>query len=181
MKIAITGHTRGLGAEFKKAYENSGHEVAVFSRSNGYDLRNWDHMQKMLNQIIEYDMFINIAKPDFVQTTILYELWKRWKNQERVIINISSGITYTPICPKNLFDDPNMDAYRTAKIALNEASAQLSFKSFWPKILLVNPVHLYGNPISVEEQAKLTNWVKTFLAVTSEIDTNGFNLKEITF
>ena len=91
MKIAITGHTRGLGAEFKKAYEDSGHQVDGFSRSNGYDLRNWDHMQKMLDQISDHDMFINIAKPDFVQTTILYELWKRWKNQHRTIINISSG------------------------------------------------------------------------------------------
>ena len=181
MKIAITGHTQGLGAEFKKAYEELGHEVSGFSRSNGYDLRDWSRMQKMLDQITEHDMFINVAKPDFVQTTILYELWKRWKNQQRIIVNISSGITYAPICPKDLFNDPNMDAYRTAKVSLNEASAQLSFRSFWPKIVLVNPVHLYGNPISSEEQTKLTNWVKTFLLVTSEINNQGFNLKEITF
>ena len=181
MKIAITGHTQGLGAEFKKAYEELGYEVSGFSRSNGYDLRDWSRMQKMLDQITEHDMFINVAKPDFVQTTILYELWKRWKNQQRIIVNISSGITYAPICPKDLFNDPNMDAYRTAKVSLNEASAQLSFRSFWPKIVLVNPVHLYGNPISSEEQTKLTNWVKTFLLVTSEINNQGFNLKEITF
>jgi short-subunit dehydrogenase involved in D-alanine esterification of teichoic acids len=181
MKIAITGHTRGLGAEFKKAYEESGYQVDGFSRSNGYDLRNWDHMQKMLGQISDHDMFINIAKPDFVQTTILYELWKRWKNQHRTIINISSGITYTPVCPKNLFDDPSMDAYRTAKVSLNEASAQLSFKSFWPKIVLVNPIHLYNDTITVEEQAKLTNWVNTFLLIMTETNNSGFNLKEITF
>jgi short-subunit dehydrogenase involved in D-alanine esterification of teichoic acids len=181
MKIAITGHTRGLGAEFKKAYEELGHEVSGYSRTNGYDLRNWSCMQKMLDQIADYDMFINVAKPDFVQTTVLYELWKRWKNQQRIIVNISSGITYAPTCPKDLFNDPSMDAYRTAKVSLNEASAQLSFKSFWPKIVLVNPVHLYSNPILTEEQTKLTNWVKTFLLVASEINNQGFNLKEITF
>jgi hypothetical protein len=74
-----------------------------------------------------------------------------------------------------------MDAYRTAKVSLNEASAQLSFKSFWPKIVLVNPSHLYSNTITVEEQTKLTNWVKTFLLIMSETNNSGFNLKEITF
>jgi NAD(P)-dependent dehydrogenase (short-subunit alcohol dehydrogenase family) len=181
MKIAITGHTRGLGAEFKKTYAELGHQVSGFSRSNGYDLRNWDHMQKMLDQITECDMFINVAKPDFVQTTVLYELWKRWKNQQKTIINISSAITYTPVLPKNLFDDPGMEAYRTAKISLNEASAQLSFKSSWPRIVLVNPVHLYSDTITVEEQTKLTNWVKTFVSIMSETNNSGFNLKEITF
>jgi short-subunit dehydrogenase involved in D-alanine esterification of teichoic acids len=181
MKIAITGHTKGLGAEFKKAYEKLNHEVAGFSRSNGYDLRNWALMQKMLDQATDCDIFINLAKPDFAQTTILYELWKRWKNQNKTIINISSGITYSPVCPKNLFDDPGMDAYRTAKISLNEASSQLSFKSNWPNIILVNPMHLYSNPILEDEQAKLTKWVSTFLTITSDINTNGFTLKEITF
>lgn len=181
MKIAITGHTKGLGAELKKAYEECNHDVIGFSRSNGYDLRNWALMQKMLDQIADYDMFINVAKPDFVQTTVLYELWKRWRNQQRTIINISSGITHCPTCPDTMFDDPSMDAYRTAKISLNEASAQLSFKSFWPNIVLVNPVHLYGNPITDDEQTKLTAWVQTFLTITTTINHNGFHLQEITF
>lgn len=181
MKIAITGHTQGLGAEFVKAYSQLNHNITGFSRTNGYDLRNWDSMQKMLDQINDYDMFISVAKPDFAQTTILYELWKRWKGQNKVIVNISSGITYTPVCPRSLFDNPDIDAYRTAKISLNEASAQLSFKSAWPKIVVVNPIHLYSNPISNDEQTKLTSWVNTFISIMSEVSNNGFDLKEITF
>lgn len=181
MKIAITGHSRGLGAEFKNYYEIKGHVVTGFSRGNGYDLRDWSKMQKMLDQIQDYDMFLNIAKPDFVQTVVLYELWKRWKDQQKVIINISSVVASLPTCPKNLFDDPGMDAYRTAKVSLNEASSQLSFKTQWPRIVLVNPLHLYGNPPTQEELEKLRAWVQTFDHVMSTTDKNGFTMKEITF
>jgi hypothetical protein len=181
MKIAITGHSRGLGAELKSAYEQQGHQVSGFSRSNGHDLRDWDIMQDMLTQIADHDMFINLAKPDFVQTTILYALWQRWKNKQRIIVNIGSGIVDCPTCPKELADDPGMDAYRTAKISLREASQQLSFKSSWPRILQVDPLHLYGDPITDTEQKKLELWVKVFLDTTNIINDNGMYLKRISF
>jgi NAD(P)-dependent dehydrogenase (short-subunit alcohol dehydrogenase family) len=181
MKIAITGHSRGLGAEFTKFYEQAGHTVFGFSRSNGYDLRDWNIMNNMLDQISDHDMFVNIAKPDFVQTTVLYELWKRWRDKQKTIINISSGIARCPTFPQPLFDDASMDAYRTAKVALNEASLQLAFKSAWPKIILVNPLHLYSDPITQAEQDRLTTWVQTFMSISEEIESNKFYLKEITF
>ena len=181
MKIAITGHTKGLGRELKQAYEQQGHTVIGFSRSNGYDLRNWSHMKKMLEQVSDCDMFINVAKPDFVQTTILYELWKCWKTQPRTIVNIGSGIATMPVCPTNLFDDPNMDIYRTAKMSLNEASRQLSCKNLYPKIVMINPLHLYNNPIQESEQQRLTTWVNTLIDIMTQIDNNKFLLKEITF
>lgn len=181
MKIAITGHSKGLGAEFKKYYESHQHTVMGFSRSNGYDLRDWSKMQLMLQQIKDADMFINCAKPDFVQTTTLYELWKLWKGQDRTIVNISSILSYFPTCTPNLFADPHMDLYRTAKASLNEASAQLSMKSRLPHIVLVKPVHLYGNPITESEQQALTTWVETFVLTLKNINQAGLNLIEITF
>lgn len=181
MKIAISGHSKGLGAELTNNYIDMGYTVSGFSRSNGYDLRNWSLMQKMIAQIRDHDVFINIAKPDFVQTTILYELWRDWKDQHKTIINISSGITYLPVCPKELFNDPSMDAYRTAKVSLNEASAQLSFKSAWPKIILVLPSHLYSHDPTSDEQIKLTKWTKTLIQTLSVINDNQFDLKMICF
>ena len=38
MKIALTGHTNGLGAEILK-YFSSNHSILGFSRSNGYDIK----------------------------------------------------------------------------------------------------------------------------------------------
>jgi NAD(P)-dependent dehydrogenase (short-subunit alcohol dehydrogenase family) len=181
MKIAITGHTKGLGLEFKKVFEAGGHEVIGFSRSTGYDLRDWSKMQKMLDQVDSCNIFINVAKPDFVQTTVLYELWKRWKKQDKTIINIGSGITYTPVLPQDLFNDPDMDFYRTAKVSLNQAAEQLAFKSYWPRIVTVNPVHLYSDPITAEEQVKLSAWVATFVAILSATNNSGFQLRQLTF
>jgi hypothetical protein len=181
MKIAITGHSKGLGAEFAKYYQSQNHTVMGFSRANGYDLRDWSKMQHMLAQIKDADMFINCAKPDFVQTTTLYELWKLWKGQNRTIVNISSVLSYFPTCATKLFDDPHMDLYRTAKVSLNEASAQLSMKSHLPRIILVKPVHLYSNPITDNEQKALTTWVETFVLTLQNINQVGLKLFEITF
>lgn len=180
MKIAITGHTQGLGAEFKKMYESTGHVVTGFSRTNGYDLRDWSKMQSMIDQIQDYDLFISCAKPDFVQTTILYELWKRWKGQPKTIINISSILTFFPTCPPDLFLDPQMDLYRTAKLSLNEACSQLSFKHNLPNILLVKPSHLYNNPISADQEKHLNKWVTTLLQLIDYAKQNDLALKEIT-
>jgi len=180
MKIAITGHTRGLGAEFKKTYEADGHTVLGFSRGNGYDLRDWSMMQKMLSQINDCDMFISCAKPDFVQTTILYELWKQWNGQNKVIINISSILTYLPTCTPDLFNDPMMDLYRTSKLSLNEASTQLAFKSHLPKIMLIKPGHLYNRPITTEQQLKLSTWVSTFKSIVELAQQNKLIIKELT-
>lgn len=180
MKIAITGHSRGLGAEFKKIYELTGHTVTGFSRTNGYDLREWSKMQSMITQIQDYDIFVSCAKPDFVQTTILYELWKKWKGQDKLIINISSILTYFPTCPSDLFSDPQMDFYRTSKLSLNEACTQLTFKDSLPNILLVKPSHLYDNPISLAQEKNLNKWVTTLLTLIDSAKENNFTLKEIT-
>jgi hypothetical protein len=180
MNIAISGHTRGLGAEFKKTYENDGHTVLGFSRSNGYDLRDWSQMQKMLAQINDCDMFISCAKPDFVQTTILYELWKMWRGQNKIIVNISSILTYFPTCPPGLFNDPMMDLYRTSKLSLNEASTQLSFKSHLPKIMLIKPGHLYNQPITPDQELTLAIWVNTFKSIVKLAEDNKLNITELT-
>lgn len=180
MRIAITGHSQGLGAEFVRAYEADGHTVTGYSRSNGYDLRDWSRMQEMLDQVQDYDLFISCAKPDFVQTTVLYELWKRWRGQNKTIINISSIITYFPTCPPDLFDQPAMDFYRTSKLSLNEACAQLSFKSLLPNIVLIKPGHLYNNPPTEEQLHKLTEWVRVVKNLLHTTQMNNFKLYEIT-
>lgn len=180
MKVAITGHTKGLGAEFYKSYSSEAHDVVGFSRSNGYDLRDWSKMQNMLTQIQDCDLFINCAKPDFVQTTILYELWNQWRGQHKTIINISSVITYFPTCPENLFHDSAMDRYRTTKMSLNEASSQLSFKCPWPNIVLIKPGHLYDNPPRLDQMERLTTWVQTVRSILDTAHKNNFKLHELT-
>ena len=138
-------------------------------------------MMRMMDQIQSHDMFISVAKPDFVQTTLLYQLWQRWIGQEKTILSISTVLTYMPTCTGELAKDPMMDAYRTAKVSLNEACAQLSIKSNLPRLMLVKPCHLYGATILPEEQERLVTWVKILISVCDIMNHNQFVLKEITF
>ena len=53
LKIAITGHTEGIGKEIYDYFELFGHNVKGFARANGYDL-SVDY-QKVIDEIIEWD------------------------------------------------------------------------------------------------------------------------------
>ena len=46
MKIAITGHSAGIGQALSKVYESKGHEVVGLSRRNGNNIR---ALPKILN------------------------------------------------------------------------------------------------------------------------------------
>lgn len=73
-RAAVTGHTSGLGASFYKLLSEHGYEVHGFSRSNGYDLRDYAQISCMLEQIKDFDLFVNNAKPDYAQAQIVYRI-----------------------------------------------------------------------------------------------------------
>ena len=156
MKIAVTGHTQGLGKGFVDYYRQQGHQVVGFSRSNDYDLRNWDCIQFMLDAIEDFDIFINNAKPDFAQTTILYELTKRWHNQaNKQIINVGSMIVDSPMQNMSI----ELLEYKTQKHALETASKLISNR-YPGLVMLVHPGHLYdvGRP----DYTKINAWIDNF-------------------
>ena len=83
MKIAVTGHTKGLGKSIYDHFEDS----IGFSRSNGFDITNEDHYPKILEQVKFCDVFINCATDRFGQTELLFYIAHFWKGK---IINIGS-------------------------------------------------------------------------------------------
>lgn len=117
MKYAITGHTRGLGAAIVKqlAYGNS---YVGFSRSNGYDISNADDRIRIVNEITDCHVFINNAHNGYAQTDMLYDIWNKWQDTNKLIINIGSNTT----------DGIKSHAhkYTAEKIALEKASDQLA-------------------------------------------------------
>lgn len=138
MKIAITGHTKGLGKSFYDICESKGHQVAGFSRSNGYDLRDYSCVTKMLNEIQGFDMFISNAKPDYSQAQILYRLVRSW--EFGTIVNIGSAI----LNKMPLWEDTFLLEYATQKHALQHAVNVLSNVTSC-KLILINPAHLGDN------------------------------------
>ena len=65
MKIAITGHTQGIG---KRAYDRLCPDIIGFSRSNGYDITNSGDQKRIIEESKDCDIFINNAMKAHYET-----------------------------------------------------------------------------------------------------------------
>jgi NAD(P)-dependent dehydrogenase (short-subunit alcohol dehydrogenase family) len=133
MKIAITGHTTGIGKAIADIYSKNGHEVIGFSRTNGYDISLLKYRQEIINLSKDCDIFFNNAYSGFSQCDLLFELWEQWENQKKTIVNISSSMTLR--WQHNRADNK----YRSAKKALEASCKYLWNQSQWPYIMLTSP------------------------------------------
>lgn len=140
MKIAVTGHTTGLGKSFYDELSHRGHHVEGFSRTNGYDLRDYSRVGIMLDKINDFDVFVNNAKPDYAQSQILYRLTRKW-NKGTIISIGSMAVINNPH-----WTDSNLLEYLTQKTALAHAHSMISQISQC-QLILLNPSHLDNNTL----------------------------------
>ncbi len=91
MKIAITGHKRGIGQAFTKQLTEMGHDIVGISRSDGENIRRTAHTASIIEPC---DMFINNAISMYAQTELLFEVWHRWRDvkEAHYIWNISTRV-----------------------------------------------------------------------------------------
>jgi NAD(P)-dependent dehydrogenase (short-subunit alcohol dehydrogenase family) len=91
-KVAVTGHTRGLGKEIARYYKSHGFEVIGFSKSTGYDISDPATRAKIIEESKECKIFVNnaMAIVNDSQTLMLKEIFAAWRGQPRIIVNISS-------------------------------------------------------------------------------------------
>lgn len=89
MKIAITGHTEGIG---KALYDRLSPNCIGFSRANGYDIFNRADRERIIQESASCDVFINNAPARFAQTYMLIEMFNAWKDTNKKIINVGSRI-----------------------------------------------------------------------------------------
>jgi len=118
MKIAVTGHTSGIGKAIYD-YFAPDNSVIGFSRGNGYDINNPDDRARILQQSLDSDIFVNNASLGDSQLAILKLVFSAWENTDKLIINISSRYTTDPesiycirkkeldnFCEQNTFNRP---------------------------------------------------------------------------
>jgi hypothetical protein len=120
MKIAITGHTSGIG---KRLYERLHPNIIGFSLSTGYDITNPNDRQHIITEAKDCDVFINNATAGFSQTLLFLELFDVWKDQNKTIINVGSRIAEIKILPKDRYD---LLKYQAEKLILKEMSYRVS-------------------------------------------------------
>jgi NAD(P)-dependent dehydrogenase (short-subunit alcohol dehydrogenase family) len=126
MKIAVTGHTSGIGKSLFAECARRGHEVVGFSRSNGYDISDEESQLKLVNEISNFDLFINNAHEKFFQSEIFTRVWKSWRNQKKLILNIGSIVTSMRSGP----DSPQHPLGR-AHYASEKASLEMATNWAW--------------------------------------------------
>ncbi|MGE0631901.1 MAG: hypothetical protein AB7O96_05810 [Pseudobdellovibrionaceae bacterium] len=134
MKIAITGHSSGLGKAFKEAGEKAGHECLGFSRTNGYDISKPENRKRIIEESFDADLFINNAFnwQDSSQLEMFFEIFEAWKTRPgKIILNISSRAP-------EYFELPSVQMkYGVYKAALDIASVQAE-KQHGRKCQIVN-------------------------------------------
>ena len=81
MKIAITGHTKGLGKHLFDSLSQK-HDTIGFSRSNGYDIKDPKNREKIIEESKECDILINLVHNYYHQTDQLFEFHQSWSGKD---------------------------------------------------------------------------------------------------
>jgi len=174
MKIAITGHSAGIGAALSQAYKEHGHDVVGLSRRDGNNIRN---TAKICDQIEPCDVFVNNAQAGYAQTELLFEMAQRWTNSGKHIIVISTMMAQDPVsCLPGL----DMDHYRMQKVTLEQAVHQLRNRNLYIQFTIVRPGDIATNDSkTVPPSADPNNWARTLLATFAMAQANGLVIPDI--
>jgi hypothetical protein len=145
MKVAITGHTRGIGRAIAELYPDH----IGFSRSNGYDISIQTLREQIVSESSDCDVFVNNAHCLDNQTTMFEEIFDAWRNNKsKTIINIGS---------RAIYEDVNKDKSENFLSAVSDQGNYIAYKSKLSEVS--NP----GN--SYNRQCRIINinpgWVAT--------------------
>lgn len=163
MKIAITGHKRGIGKAFAEQLSAQGHDIVGISRSDGENIRRVAHTASLIEPC---DLFINNAISMYAQTELLFEVWHRWQPYKDVhyVWNIS-----TRLCLES--DDQEINGltmresmqYRNQKMSLELAHEQLNAQASNVKMTLIRPGSVNTQTFSEPGSISAEDYVKQVL------------------
>ena len=153
MKVAITGHSSGIGAEILSVIQltEPTWEVMCFSKSNGHNIAVNDGAD-IIQEILDFDpdvLFNNAYYPK-IQNKILETLYQEWSDEEKVIINTGSISGYL----KDILLDSDSD-YVNDKKGLAEFCIRNSFNFPW-----ANKTRLHNISFGFVDTALLTKTAK---------------------
>lgn len=174
MKIAITGHTAGIGQALAKEYTLDGHEIVGLSRREGNNIRN---VPKICDQIEPCDVFVNNAQAGYAQTELLFEMAKRWANTGKHIMVISTMMTQDPV---SVLPGLDMLAYHQQKVTLEEMIKQLRYQHLGVNIIIVRPGYIATQPGQTSPPAAdVNNWARTLVGIFRMAESNDMTVPDI--
>ena len=152
-KVAITGHTSGIGKGLYEHFISNGCDVKGFSKDTGFDISNKLNQDLIIGFTKECELFINNAYHHYAQV----ELIKLWQQQHwhdnHFLINISS-MAAEPLAdiPTNF---PWLTKYGEEKYAINKASWEINHSGSKCKSIVIMPGVVqtnFYNPYDTEDQ-----------------------------
>jgi nucleoside-diphosphate-sugar epimerase len=174
MKIAITGHTAGIGQALASQYSSMGHEIIGLSKREGNNIR---VVPKIADLIEPCDMFINNAQAGYAQTELLFEMAQRWQGTRKKIIVISTMMTQDPV---SVLPGLDMDQYRIQKVTLEESVKQIRTRRLGIGISIVRPGNIATSPDkTVPPAADVNNWAKTLVEILTMAEKNNLVIPDI--
>jgi len=163
MRIAITGHKKGIGKAFADQLASLGHEIVGISRSDGENIRRTAHTASIIEPC---DMLINNAISLYAQTELLFEVWHRWSEIKEVhhIWNIS-----TKVCEWD--EDKKINGltmreameYRNRKMSLELAHVQLHSQASNIQMQLIRPGAVNTQSFSAPDSISADDYVSGVL------------------
>lgn len=174
MRIAITGHSAGIGAALARAYQDRGHEIVGLSRRDGNNIRN---TEKICDAIEPCDVFVNNAQAGYAQTELLFEMARRWTNTGKHILVISTMMAQDPV---SVLPGLDMDHYRLQKVALEQAVQQLRHRNLFVQFTIVRPGDIATTPNkTVPPSADVDNWARSLLDLFALAQANNLVIPDI--
>ena len=174
MKIAITGHTAGIGHALAEEYRLDGNEIVGLSQREGNNICN---TPKICDQIEPCDVFVNNAQAGYAQTELLFEMAQRWSGTKKHIIVISTMMTQDPV---SSLTGLGMDHYRLQKVTLEEAVRQIRHRRLGVKITIVRPGYVATQPgHTAPPAADVNNWARTLLDLFDMAAKNDLRIPDI--
>lgn len=184
MKIAMTGNrNKDLCKYIVEQLEADGHECVCFSRENGYDFGEEGTIKRVIREVSDCDIFINLYANFFFQQTLLAQnMWHDWKERGKSkcrIINIGSTTDNVRRAKTN--------RYHYEKLALKEWSNGFSQAGVWddaPKVTHLSIGTMQNrqedNPGRVcLNMSQVASYVKWIIDQPKEININNLSLDPI--
>ena len=139
-KIAITGHTRGIGLALTERLDQDNYEVRGYSKSNGFNIL---RPNGVIKDIIDWDadVFVNNAYAPEAQSRLLYKVYEQWVDKPKLIINMGATSSDSINNFAQLGYNPDWTPYVSDKARLDWASLQLSnqFKPGMCRVTMIKP------------------------------------------